>query len=131
VPAAQTAPAEGHATRLYPDHPLRVRPCTALSVNIRAERVTARYPGAGATRTIAATFYESAAAELARRRLVEDSIGSDQIAVAPAVVADSDDTPIDHQATIVAVLVDGDGSSVRDVLESSGGYVVADRELDL
>jgi hypothetical protein len=81
-------------------------------------------------RTIAATFDDSAAAEDAQRQLLESSVDPNAISVAKAAVGDSDELPTYHPATIVAVLVDGNAPVVRDVLESSGGYVVADRELD-
>jgi hypothetical protein len=62
-------------------------------------------------RTIAATFETSTEAEEARRRLTAASVSPGHIAVAPAVVADSD------------------GPQVRDLLEAAGGHLVADVEV--
>jgi hypothetical protein len=81
-------------------------------------------------RTIAATFESSSSAEAARGRLLTRSVPPAAITVADAVVAGSDDTPIDQPATIVAVQVAGRRPDVRDVLEGSGGHLVADVELD-
>ena len=82
-------------------------------------------------RTIADTFNSDASAEHARQELIATSVHPDEISVAPAVVSESDDGPIDRPTTIVAVLADGNGPEVRAVLESSGGHVVADVELDV
>jgi hypothetical protein len=82
-------------------------------------------------RTIAATFATPAAADDARAGLLEASVPPDAISVAAAVVAESDESPIDRPATIVAVLVDGNAPTVRDVLQRAGGHVVADRQLDV
>jgi hypothetical protein len=80
-------------------------------------------------RTIAATFVRRPDAEAARERL-ERQIEPEQLAVAPAVVATTDESPIDQPRTIVAVTVDRDGDVAREVLRDAGGHLVADVTLD-
>jgi hypothetical protein len=80
-------------------------------------------------RTIAATFVEVRAAEDARRRLFETSVHPDEVAVAPAAVATSDDGPIMHPRTIVAVLSASNAVDVRHALQDAGGQIVADIEV--
>jgi hypothetical protein len=85
----------------------------------------------GTARTIAAMFDDSTAAEDARLRLLASSVDPNAISVALAAVGDSDEVATYHPATIVAVLADGNAPAVREVLESSGGYLVVDRDLDV
>jgi len=81
-------------------------------------------------RTIAATFEQPRSAEFARQRLFETSVHPEHVAIAPAVVSTSDDGPIEHPRTIVAVIANGNAGSVRDALQSAGGHLVADVDLD-
>ncbi|HEY3524049.1 MAG TPA: hypothetical protein VGK63_10105 [Candidatus Limnocylindrales bacterium] len=80
-------------------------------------------------RTIAATFADPGAAQAARKRL-ENEVDAQRVEIAPAVVSETLDGPIDLSRTIVAVSVDGDAPTAREVLMDAGGQVVADLEVD-
>jgi hypothetical protein len=80
-------------------------------------------------RTIAATFDTYAAAEHARQGLLATRVHPDEVAIASAPVAASDDAPISEPKMIVAVLADGNAPLVRDALADNGGHVVADVEV--
>ncbi|HEU4673357.1 MAG TPA: hypothetical protein VFS32_10690 [Candidatus Limnocylindrales bacterium] len=80
-------------------------------------------------RTIAATFADPGAAELARQRL-EREVNAENVEIAAAAVSERADGPIDLPRTIVAVQVDGDAPTAREVLMDAGGQLVADVEVD-
>jgi hypothetical protein len=80
-------------------------------------------------RTIAATFADPGAAQHARKRL-EAEVHTELVEVASAMVSRTTDGPIDLSRTIVAVRVDGEAQSARNVLRESGGQLVADVEVE-
>jgi len=80
-------------------------------------------------RTIAATFEDRRAA-LGARGTLTSSGRAWTVRVAPAMVSESDDEPIDLPRTIVAVTTDGDAGIARRMLLGAGGRLVADVELE-